>query len=228
MISYPCAKCERELEVDDQLAGHRVRCPHCDNVEVVPLRPVAGVARPAVGRTTNGPGSSAATLPATLTSEPNLPAPERELIRVHPVMIRARPVMGSLLVLFALGGLGLAIAATFAPGMASYRWAVWAGAGIALAAVCWLAVWKIKSMATTLVITSRRTILHRGLFSRASKELPHSQVVDIQITQSFPQRVLGVGTLGLDGGGTDDVEIVVHDMPDPVRLRTLVDEARGN
>jgi uncharacterized membrane protein YdbT with pleckstrin-like domain len=142
-------------------------------------------------------------------------------------MIRARPVLGSINILTVLAGIGLALAAHFSPGFAGYRWVAWAGWIVAAAGGLWLASWKIRTLATTVIVTTRRTIVHRGLLKRASKELRHEHVQDIQITQSLPQRLLRVGTLGLDGGGTDDVEIVVTDLPDPARLRELVDGARG-
>jgi hypothetical protein len=233
MIVYTCANCERELEIDDQLGGQRVRCPHCQNVEVAPMpkaaaqvaRVAAGVARPASGKGT--PAAAAMAAAPGVGSGAAGVEPERELARVHPVMIRAKPVLGSVLVLTVVGGIALAIAAQFTPGFANYRWSAWGGVAVAVVAAVWLGWWKVGTRATTVVITNRRTIVHRGLFSRSSKELKHEQVMDIQITQTFPQRMLRVGTLGLDGGGTDDVEIVVEDLPDPARLRELVDGVRG-
>jgi predicted RNA-binding Zn-ribbon protein involved in translation (DUF1610 family) len=215
MLTYPCANCERDLEVDDDLAGQRVRCPHCGNVEVAPRR----AARPQPVGATAAPRSAAAPPPPEL---------ERELARVHPVMLRARPVQGSLIILGILAGIGLAIASQTTAAFAQARWAMWVGIAIAAAGLIGLGVWKITTRAITVIITNRRTTVRRGLFSRATKELRHDQVQDIQITQTFPQRVLGVGRFGLDGGGTDDVEIVVDDMPDPARLRELVDQYRGH
>lgn len=222
MVIYPCANCERELEVDDDLAGQRVRCPHCGNVEVAPSR-AARMAAPRPARA--APVSEPALVP------PPSPAPapdlERELARVHPVMIRARPVRGALLLLAIAAGAGLGVAAQTTPAFANARWALWVGVGLAVAALIALIVWKITTRAITVIITNRRTTVRRGLFSRATKELRHDQVQDIQITQTFPQRMMKVGRFGLDGGGTDDVEIVVDDMPDPLRLRDLVDAHRG-
>ncbi len=206
MLAYTCANCDRRLEIEDNLARQRVRCPHCGNVEVAP-------AAARTGKTAPDPIGDA--------------APERELLRVHPVTLRARPAMGAVLVLAVAAGVALAIAAYASPGLAGYRWTAWVGGAVAAVGTVWIGWWKLGALATTLIITTRRTIVQRGLFSRARKELRHEQVQDIQITQTLAQRLLRVGTLGLDGGGTDDVEIVVDDMPNPMRLRAMVDEARG-
>lgn len=215
MLTYTCANCQRELEIDDALAGQRIRCPHCDNVEIA-----RSGSRPASAK----PATRAAVAEKAATPAPT--APEQTLLVVHPATLRARPVRGAILLLLAAAGVALGVAAYASPGFASYRWAVWAGVAILVAAAIWFAVWKFHNMATTVTITDRRTTVKRGLFSRAMKELRHDQVQDIQITQTFPQRVLNVGRLGLDGGGTDDVEIVVDDLPNPMKLRELVDRYR--
>lgn len=213
MLTYSCANCRRELEADDAMAGQRIRCPHCGNVEIAPARRASGAAGPAAfAAAPAGPGPIDA---------------ETTLLVVHPATLRARPVLGAVLLLLAAGGLGLAVAATFSPGFAGYRWAAWVGAGLVASAGAWLGIWKVATLATRVTITNRRTIVRRGLLSRATRELRHDQVQDIQVTQTLAQRVMNVGRLGLDGGGTDDVEIVVDDLPDPMRLRTIVDRHRG-
>lgn len=211
MLQYTCANCRRELEVDRSLAGQRVRCPHCSNVEIAP----APTARP---RRAEAPA------PQMPGDDPEV---ETTLVVVHPATLRARPVLGASLLLLAAAGVGLAVAAYASPGLANYRWAAWIGAAMVAGAVGWLVVWKVANMATRVTITNRRTTVRRGLLSRATRELRHEQVQDIQITQTFVQRVMKVGRLGLDGGGTDDVEIVVDDLPDPMRLRGIVDRYRG-
>ena len=110
---------------------------------------------------------------------------------------------------------------------ANYRSAAYAGVAVALGALGWMGWWKVLTLATTVVVTSKRTTVFRGLFSRHSSEMRHDQVQDIQVTQTFPQRLMRVGTLGLDGSGTDTVELIVHDLPDPMRLRELVDAHRA-
>src|SRR5690606_31915426 len=152
MPTYPCARCQRPLGVDDALAGRRVQCPHCGNVEVAPA-----VARPAVGGLSRG-----AVEPAPTDDQP-----ERELARVHPATLRARPVSAACLLLAASAGIGLAAAAVAAPQrIPRPDVAMWAGGVVALGTGVWLAAWKVRSLATTLVITTRRTIVRRGLFSR--------------------------------------------------------------
>src|SRR6476659_3238365 len=45
-IKFACVKCERTMAVGQELAGHRVRCPHCESVVVAPGAGGTGVAHP--------------------------------------------------------------------------------------------------------------------------------------------------------------------------------------
>ncbi len=224
MIIYTCAKCREELEVEENLAGRRVKCPHCANVEVV--AGVAGVARPAKR------SGVAEQLPlgldrATAMGLPPDSGPEVEVLRVHPVMFRARPLVGLGLASLILGGIGLAIAGQFAATFANYRWAAFAGLGLLLMGLVWVALWKLKAMGTMVIVTNKRTTVRRGLLSKRTREILHDQVKDIEVVQTFGQRMLRTGTLGIDGSGTDQIELVVDDLPSPDRLRKSIDAYRN-
>jgi len=39
MISFACSHCDKILKVKDELAGKKVKCPHCQNVQKVPIIP---------------------------------------------------------------------------------------------------------------------------------------------------------------------------------------------
>lgn len=100
--------------------------------------------------------------------------------------------------------------------------------GVSVLVGCvWWAYWKVSSLGTALIITNKRTIHRQGLLSRQTREVVHDRVQDIQITQSFTQRLYNVGTLGLSSAGESGVEIVVEDLPDPKRLREIIDAYRN-
>lgn len=233
MILYTCANCRKELEIDDSLGGSRVRCPHCRNVEIAPAagaQPTRAervpAAKPRRAPEPTGAPESVGADRATALGLPPDSGPEAEVMRVHPVMFRARPTQMAGVLLVLIGGAGLAAYAWLAPGMAKDRWVGYPGIGLAVIGLAGCLWWKFQSLGTTLIITNKRTTLRQGFFSKATKELLHDQVQDVQITQTFAERMLKVGTLGLDGGGTDQVEMVVPDLPDPMRLRQIIDAYR--
>lgn len=215
MIHYICANCRRELEVEDTLAGQRVKCPHCGNVEVV-----AATARAA-------PGASAFHDRAAAMGLPPDSGPEVEVRRVHPVLFRSRPVGSAGVAALLLGGLTLAVIAYTSSAFSGMRWTAYVGLLSCLIGLGWVAWWKLDSISTLVVITNKRTTVRRGLLSRKTSELLHDQVKDIRVDQTFGQRLLRTGTLGLDGSGTDAVELSVEHLPDPVGLRNVIDAYRN-
>jgi hypothetical protein len=95
-----------------------------------------------------------------------------------------------------------------------------------LIGIGWWATKLLHARTTALIITNKRTTEQRGWLRRTTKEILHDKLQDIQITQSFPQRLLGVGSLGLSNAGEAGVEILVDDLPDPERIRRIIDAYR--
>ena len=100
MITFTCDKCEKRLEVDDELAGQKVECPFCHDVNRVPAATATAVARPAGSGTPkrsaggDGPVIDRAAPPSDRPSEMGLPpdfGPEQHVLTVHPALFRARP-----------------------------------------------------------------------------------------------------------------------------------------
>jgi membrane protein YdbS with pleckstrin-like domain len=226
MITYRCPTCQRPLEVDDDLAGKRAACPHCSAVADVPVKSARAegvpVARPAGGRVDVTAGDEEDR--AVKMGLPPDSGPERPVMTVHPVMFRARPLMGVAAVgLVVAGVVGVVLGLTASVGA---PWAVWPGAFLIVAGLIWIGVWKVASLAVALEITNKRTVERRGLLSRRTREILHDKVQDLQLSQTFMQRMLNVGTIGVSSAGEADVEIQVEDLPDPVRIREVIDAYR--
>ena len=91
-----------------------------------------------------------------------------------------------------------------------------------------LLIWYIQTLGTTLIITEERTTLRRGVFSKYTNEVTHENVRNVQIAQTFLQRIMGVGNVGISSAGQSGVEIYVRGIPDPDRVRELIHEgSRG-
>lgn len=219
MITFNCDRCERTLEVGDELAGTKVQCPYCGDVNVVPRV----IARSA-GDT--GAVSGGTPQPRDRAAAMGLPpdaGPETRVMKVRPAMFRARPMLFSVLTLAAVGGtIGAAVFAFRGQAV----WAYLCGAAAAAGLVA-LGVWKIKTLGVALEITNKRTIESRGLLSRATSEVLHDDIKNLQITQTFWQRVWNVGTVGISSAGQDDIEITAQDMPRPAEIKRVIDAYRN-
>ena len=125
---------------------------------------------------------------------------ERTLYESHPSMFRNRPVEFAFTALLCLVVVGLIM----------------------------MFVWWFKSKGTKLTVTNKRTRLRRGILSKSVTEVWHSDVRNVVLEQSFFQRVFGVGMIGISSAGQSGMEISVSGIPDPDRVKQLIDERRAS
>ena len=125
---------------------------------------------------------------------------ETVLYQERPAMFRNRPVGFILsIVLIAAFGLGLVI----------------------------LLVWWLKCYGIQLTVTDKQTQLRKGILSKHTNEVWHSTVRNIQVSQSFFQRIFGVGSIGISSAGQSGIEIDVQGMRDPEKVRSLIEQYRS-
>jgi uncharacterized membrane protein YdbT with pleckstrin-like domain len=144
----------------------------------------------------------------------NQPAQEVELFREHPAMFKNQPA-GFLLTLILLIG-GFAAIPFGGP-------FTMIASGIALII---FAQWWLKTKGTTLIVTNEGTTIERGILSKSTNELWHSDVRNVQIQQSFFQRIMNVGTVNISSGGQADIEIIAKGIPDPHKVHSIIEEQR--
>lgn len=206
MITITCDKCERALSVEDSLAGSKIACPHCGDVNLVPALGEAGVAARA-------DRASAAGFPPDS-------GPEQHVKLVRPAVVRAHPLtsvgLWLVILLAAVGVVYLGLMRHSRP------WGIGSGV-VLLLGLGTMGVWKVLSLSETLEITNKRSILRRGLFSKSTTEVVHNDIRNFQVTQTFVQRILRVGTIGISSAGQDAVEIVMHDASRPDEVRRIID-----
>ena len=210
MIVLECDNCERSFEVESRHAGGKVPCPHCGDVNRVP-----GDAEPAAG-------------PAKRADGKELPpdeGPEQEICAVHPAMARAHPFRFLAIGILLIGGGTLAIWASTSDTVANF-WA-WTGLLACLAGVIWWLAWYVSAhLWVKLEISNKRTIRKEGIIRRHTSEVLHNHVRNVEIRQSFLQRIMKVGYLGISSSGQDGIEIEVRDLPRPYELKALIDNYR--
>ena len=87
-------------------------------------------------------------------------------------------------------------------------------------------LWWLRCKATLLTVTNQRTRLRRGILSKSVTEVWHQDVRNVQLNQSFFQRVFNVGALGISSSGQSGIEISVSGLPEPERVKQLIDQHR--
>ena len=123
---------------------------------------------------------------------------EVTLYTASPSMFRNNPVIFVVSIVLSLVGIGLII----------------------------LLVWYLRCYGTRLTITNKRTTLRKGILSKEINEVYHRDVRNVRLSQTFLQRVFGVGSLEISSAGQADVEIAVSGMPDPEKMKAIIDEHR--
>lgn len=205
MIRFQCDRCEREIEADDAAAGSKIDCPHCGDKNKVP-----GVPGSAPDR------AVAAGLPPDA-------GPEAPVMMIRPAFWRGAPLITLGLALFPLVLTGVLYWLTQLTTSTNLKVLLVSGA------LCWvpLLVWWIAvTRGMALEITNKRTIQRKGLFSRATSEVMHDHVRNIQVEQSFMDRVLRVGSVGISSSGQDGIEVQVRNIPSPKKVREVIDKYR--
>jgi uncharacterized membrane protein YdbT with pleckstrin-like domain len=123
---------------------------------------------------------------------------EEKLYHAHPAMFRNHPIWFVLACLLVPIGVGVVI----------------------------LVAWWLDTRAKTLIVTTRRTILRRGILSKSLSDIQNADVRNIQVEQTALQRLLGVGSLKISSAGQAGIEMVVNGIPDPNRAREAINRSR--
>ncbi|MCA9040556.1 MAG: PH domain-containing protein [Planctomycetaceae bacterium] len=86
----------------------------------------------------------------------------------------------------------------------------------------WLLYWYLQCLSSKLTITNSRIIHRTGLLSKNENEVRIKHVRNVQIRQSFFQRMMNVGYIGISTAGQSGVEISMNGMPDPDGVQELI------
>jgi len=89
-----------------------------------------------------------------------------------------------------------------------------------------LLFWWLECVGTTLTVTNVRITLRKGILSKYTNEVYHTDVRNVQIGQTFFQRIFGVGAIGIFTAGSGGVEIAIGGMPNPGEVKNIVDQHR--
>lgn len=214
MIQFNCDKCDMEIEVEDDLAGTKHECLGCGDINRVP----------------HSAGSSQSESDAAIDSktvdraaEAGFPpdfGPEVRVQLVRRCWFRSRAIRFSLVVLIILAGVIGSISV-----LISDKNIFWLALSLpmALGGGGLLGWWWFDRLGASIEITTKRTIMHLGIFSKSSSEVVHDNIRNIQIEKSFLQRLANVGRIGISSSGQDGIELQVNHLKDPDNLRKIID-----
>ncbi|HEV7767168.1 MAG TPA: PH domain-containing protein [Thermoanaerobaculia bacterium] len=133
---------------------------------------------------------------------------------------------GIVLVLVAVPLLALFFASTMpddlerASGMRSFGW--WATAIIVFAQLIALAVAWIRLRSTMYRVTNQRVLVEQGVFSKTVDEIDLRYVDDSTFTQTFFDRILGIGSVTLMSSDTNTPRYVLRSIKDPRGVREMI------
>ena len=149
---------------------------------------------------------------------------EQKVLAVRPALFRAKPFSTAGLLLLPLA----VLAGMYFGGVnLSQTWAWATLVGLLAASILIIGVWYVShSVAKSLLITNKRTVERRGLLSRSSDEVLHDHVRNINVKQSFIERVFNVGAIGIASAGQSGTEIEMNDLPNPDYIKEVIDAYR--
>ena len=101
--------------------------------------------------------------------------------------------------------------------------AQWGALIAAVIAVFGLVKGWLERVATLYTITDRRIIIRKGILSRHERAAHIDRVQNVNLSQSFFDRIFGVGTLDFDTAGTEDSDFKFSGIADPDELRQKID-----
>ncbi len=90
-----------------------------------------------------------------------------------------------------------------------------------------LIFWFLRCVATSLMVTTKRTVFRRGILAKRTNEVRHKDVRNIKVEQSILQRLFGVGDIAISSSGQSEMEIMVSGIPGPQKIADLIRQHQG-
>lgn len=93
---------------------------------------------------------------------------------------------------------------------------------VALAVLVYYALVPLLTWRSThYVITTRRVLIRTGVLSHRGRDIPLQRITDVVFRQSFADRLIGAGTLGIESAGEQGLERL-DDIPHADRVQQLL------
>lgn len=110
----------------------------------------------------------------------------------------------------------------FGGGALDPSWVLWAWAGLLVPLLVYDALdWATRRY----VLTDRRVLSARGVFSRAASDVPLDRVQDLALVRSLAERLLGLGSVGVSSAGGPIVDCWWRCIAEPGRAMEAIRSA---
>jgi|SRR5579872_1076623 len=153
-----------------------------------------------------------------MRSEPG----EQILFSAHPAWRSMLGLSARGLLLSVLAGVVAGIVTLIAAGHVQAGWVVVAVAVVFLASLFMVA---FRRAQTRYTVTDRRLVIERGVLGRDWQETRLERVQNVAARQSFPQRLLRVGSVHFDTAAGADYDFSFHGVSRPAELVQTVNRA---
>jgi membrane protein YdbS with pleckstrin-like domain len=178
-FDFQCPNCGNWLRIDEVHQGKRTNCPACQKEITIPEKPPGRAPRPKIV-------SPPAPVPAMGDL---LPQEEKDVLSLRPTL---KMYLGRIFFGVLAAGAAAALAVAIEAGPEVDRIIIIAG--LAAAALIFLTA-LYKKYSVLYRLSTQRLFIVRGLVSRRVEELELFRVRDIQVVQSFWQRILNFGRM---------------------------------
>jgi DNA-directed RNA polymerase subunit RPC12/RpoP/membrane protein YdbS with pleckstrin-like domain len=203
---FKCPNCGNTLRIDDVHQGKKTTCPACRKEILIPPKPVETAPQP---KLVSQAGAASATGDL-------LPQEEKDVFALRPTL---KMYLGRILAALLVAACAAALAAVIQAGPTVDRIIIIAG--LAIAFVLFLTV-LYRKYSVLYRLSTQRLFLVRGLVSRKVEELELFRVRDIQVVQSFWQRILRYGRMTVFSTDASAPKFEMLGVADPLKVKDAI------
>lgn len=136
---------------------------------------------------------------------------EEVVEHLHPHWLTLVPAVLAFLVICALSGIGLAFLPDERRNHGAHQVLLLVILAVALLLLIWLTLAPvIRWRCTHYVITSRRVLIRRGVFSHVGRDITLGRISDVAYEQTLWDRLFRSGTLHIESAGENGQETLVN------------------
>ena len=203
---FKCPNCGNTLRIDEVHQGKKTDCPACHKEIAIPLKPTEKAPQPRI------------VAPAAAASPTGdlLPQEEKDVLSLRPTL---KMYLGRILLalLVVAATIALAVAIKASPTIDQ----IIIIAGLAIALPLFLTV-LYKKYSILYRLSTQRLFLVRGLVSRKIEELELFRVRDIQVVQSFWQRILRFGRMTVFSTDASAPKFEMLGVANPLKVKDAI------